>query len=540
MRYRRLSATAVMLFLLLGGSVPGQPVEFGDVPLVTLDLLTEGGSKSVSGTWRYSDVGIREINFWKAGSDGQPGNRSSRTYDIEPHAGPRDFDDSGWEVLSPPALRERRTGGKVSFAWYRFRLAVPKSIDGFDPDGMTLVLEISVDDYAEVWVDGELPRRLGQRGGSVISGWNATNRLVIGRNVHPGQVIQLALFAINGPISAAPTNYVFIRSARLEFHPGGWGPRAVVAHEVNVEVLRLDPDIDELIPKNPKLFKLAEGFEFTEGPVWVPGGRNGGGVLLFSDPNENRIYEYQPDGRLRVFLENSGYAGADVGLYRQPGSNGLALDSSNRLTVAEHGNRRVTRRELDGTLTVLADRYEGSRLNSPNDLAYHSDGTLYFTDPPFGLPGGVGQELPFSGVFRLVHGQLELLVDDLAGPNGIAFSPDERFLYVGNWDPTRKVVMRYPVLKHGSLGPGVVFFDMTDAPQEEAIDGIEVDERGNLFVSGPGGTWVLAPDGRHLGTIIGPRPAHNFSWGGVDGSDLYMTSRDALYRMPMHTRGIRR
>jgi gluconolactonase len=370
----------------------------------------------------------------------------------------------------------------------------------------------------------------------MVMGWNAPNRLVIGRNVMPGQEIQLAIFGINGPISQSPTNYIFMRYARLEFYPGGCSPAAVAPREVNVRVLRLDPSLDDIVPKNPKLFKLAEGFTFVEGPVWQDGS------LLFSDPNENRIYRYLADGRLFIFRRNSGYAAADIDRYRQPGSNGLTLDAKGHLTISEHGNRRITRLENDGSLTVLADRYSGKRLNSPNDLVFKSDGSLYFTDPPFGLPGmdeDPKKELEFSGIFRLKAGKLELLSRELKGPNGIAFSPDEQFLYVGNWDPEKKVVMRYPVLTDGALGNGEVFFDMTPGPHPEAIDGIKVDVKGNVYVSGPGGMWILSAAGKHLGTVIAPRPIHNFAWGGNDGKSLYLTATDKLYRMPLMVEGIR-
>src|SRR5947199_3417275 len=180
----------------------------------------------------------------------------------------------------------------------------------------------------------------------------------------------------------------------------GAPPVAITPSEVNVEVIRKDPAIDEIVGPNPKIFKLAEGFQFTEGPVWV----RDGGYLLFSDPNANTQYKYTRDGQLSVFRHPSGYSGADTAEYHQPGSNGLTLDREGRLTINEHGNRRVTRLERDGSLTVLADRYQGKRLNSPNDLVYRSDGALYFTDPPFGLPKAFDdarKELPLSGVFCL-------------------------------------------------------------------------------------------------------------------------------------------
>lgn len=184
------------------------------------------------------------------------------------------------------------------------------------------------------------------------------------------------------------------------------------------------------------------------------------GFLLFSDPNSNRIYKYTSDGSLSVFRENSGYAGADIAEYAQPGSDGLTLDREGRLTINEHGNRRVTRLEKNGELTVLADRDQGKRLNSPNDLVYRSDGTLFFTDPPFGLPkfyDDPRKELSHSGIYSLYKGKLQLLSTDLRGPNGIAFSPDGTYLYVGNWDEKKKVVMRYEVSADATCPTGRSF-----------------------------------------------------------------------------------
>lgn len=280
--------------------------------------------------------------------------------------------------------------------------------------------------------------------------------------------------------------------------------------------------------------KLAGGLLFTEGPVWVPPTGDAQGYLLFSDPNANTIYRWSRDGQVTVFRTKSGYTGTDVGEYRQAGSNGLALDGEGRLTINEHGNRRVTRLEKTGAVTVLTDRHEGRRLNSPNDLVYRSDGVLYFTDPPFGLPkyhDDPRRELPFSGVFALINGELKLVSTDLAGPNGLAFSPDERYLYVGNWDPKRKVVMRYDVRADGDLVNGRVFFDMTSAAGEDAIDGIKVDARGNVYVSGPGGLWIISAEGKHLGTVSGPEHPHNMAWGDDDGRTLYLTAQTGVYRL---------
>lgn len=536
---RALVLCSIVLTLVSAGvSVAQEKTTSGD-PAALIDLATLEGVRLVQGEWRYRDTEIVEVDFKAPGPDGQPTGRPIKTYEVSPRAGGADFDDSAWEVLDPTQLSGRRSTGRVCFNWYRIRVTIPTSIEGFDPTGSTVMFETSVDDYAEVWVDGELPRALGQSGGSVVHGWNAANRLIVGRRVHPGQKIQLAIFGMNGPISSPPTNFIWMRSAKLEFYPGGEAPVAVEPQEVNVDVVRLDPAIDAIVPANPKIFKLAEGFQFIEGPVWMPEG-----YLLFSDPNANVIYKYEPDdNRLSVFRDQSGYQGADIDEYTQPGSNGLALDREGRLTIDEHGNRRVTRIEKDGGLTVLADRYQGKRLNSPNDLVYKSDGALYFSDPPFGLPkfyDDPRKELAVSGIFRLdPKGQLQLVAQDLLGPNGLAFSPDEKYLYVGNWDLMKKVVMRYEVKPDGTLAPGEVFYDMTGAPGEEALDGLKVDRQGNLYVSGPGGLWILSAEGKHLGTIKSPRLAANFAWGDADGMTLYMTARGTLYRMRLNVPGIR-
>jgi gluconolactonase len=526
--------------------VLGLPAAFADpgtptgTALATIDLASKEGVSLVQGQWRYRDAKVIETDFKAAGPDKQPTGPTVRTYDIEPHAGVRDFDDSHWAAIDPTTLDARRGNGRLAFNWYRIRVTIPQKIGEVDPSGTTAVFETSVDDYAEVWVDGELARATGQSGGSVVKGWNAANRLVVGRNVKPGQQIELAVFGANGPLSNPPTNFIWLRYAKLEFYPGLREPYAVTPQEVNVEVVRLDPAIDRIVSPNPKLFKLAEGFQFTEGPLWVKDAQ--GGHLLFSDPNANTIYRYTAAGELSVFRSPSGYQGADIAEYKQPGSNGLTLDRQGRLTIDQHGNRRVVRLEADGRETVLADRYEGKRLNSPNDLVYKSDGALYFTDPPFGLPkfgDDPRKELPFSGVYRLKDGRVELVARDLAGPNGIAFSPDEKFLYVGNWDDNRKVVMRYPVRADDTVDPGEVFFDMTNAKGEDAIDGIKVDVEGNLYVSGPGGLWILSPQGRHLGTVIAPKHPHNLAWGDDDGKTLYLAAESGLYRMRLDIAGVR-
>jgi len=242
-------------------------------------------------------------------------------------------------------------------------------------------------------------------------------------------------------------------------------------------------------------------------------------------------------------MTKSGYRGMDIGEYGQPGSNGLTLDKG-RLTINQHGNRRMVRMEKNGQLTVLADCYEGKRLNSPNDLVYKSDGALYFTDPPFGLPKFLddpGKELPYSGVFRVAPDgkQVQVLTTDLKGPNGLAFSPDEKYFYVDDWDPEKKIIMRYEVKSDGTLSNGKVFFDMTSAEGEDALDGMKIDQKGNLYVSGPGGLWIISAEGKHLGTIVGPEHPHNFAWGDDDGKTLYLCAKTGLYRIRLNIPGIR-
>jgi len=500
-------------------------------PDATIDLRTREGAGIVKGQWRYSDARIAEVDFNGPGPDLKPSGRLVRTFDQALKAGAAGFDDSAWQAIDATALDVRRATGKLSFAWYRINITIPERVGAFSAAGSTAVFEIVVDDYAEVWVDGQLPRPLGQTGGSLIKGFNAPNRVVLTRDAKPGQKIQLAIFGANGPLSDPPSNFIWVRSAALDFY------RPSTAATTAARLVKMDPAIDAIVPADAQIEKLADGFLFTEGPVWVPEG-----YLLFSDPNANTIYRWSDDDGLSVFRTKSGYTGVDIGEYKQPGSNGLAVDPEGRLTINEHGNRRVARLEKNGVLTVLADRFEGKRLNSPNDLVYASDGSLYFTDPPFGLPkvfDDPRKETPFSGVYRWSNGTLQLVSRDLTGPNGLALSPDEKYLYVGNWDEKKKVVMRYEVHADGTPSKGMVFFDMTSAPGEDAIDGVKVDRLGNVYVSGPGGLWILSPQGKHLGTIDGPEHVHNFAWGAADGKTLYLTASSGLYRMRLNVPGTR-
>ena len=506
----------------------------------SVDLRTAEGAQSMGAQWRFHDVNIVPSSFPPPDAVGQPGSGPPQaTFDFEPHAGGPRFDYSSWQLIAPSELEVRRGHGKLSFAWYYLHLKIPPRLSGADPQTQSVCLAIRMDDYAEIWVDGELAHPFGGVGGSVVAGWNAVNRVLLARRAHVGQEINVAIFGMNGPISTSPTNYIFLREAKLELHAALPTPVAVASQEVNVQVERADPAIDAIVPRNPKLYKVAEGFEFTEGPVWS----RAGGYLLFSDPNHNTIYQYREDGSLRVFKDKSGYDAPDIAEYYQPGSNGLTFDRQGRLTIDEQGRHRVVRMETDGRETVLADSYQGKRLNSPNDLVVKSDGAVYFTDPPFGLPkffDDPRKQLPFSGVFRWKNGRLDLLTRDFTGPNGLAFTPDEKYFYLDNWDVAHKIIKLYPEERNGRLGKGEVFADLTElVPGEEALDGMKVDSKGNLFVSAGGDIWVFNASAKHLGTIKAPKGVHNFAWGGTDGKSLYLAASSSLYRMPLLVEGVR-
>jgi gluconolactonase len=511
----------------------------GARPEAIVDLKTEEGLALVKGQWRYRDARVVDVSHHSPGADLAPSGPPNRTQDIDVHAGAADFDDSTWERIAPAQLEERRSTGRLCFNWYRTSITIPEKIGSFDPSGATVVFETVIDDYAEVWVDGHLPLVLGQTGTHLIKGFNAPNRVVLTRNAKPGQKIQLAVFGINGPLSNPPGNFIWVRSATLDFHkPNHIGPGSLV----KTDIVRIDPALDQIIAPGTQFEKLAGGFLFTEGPVWVPATAAAPGYLLFSDPNANTIYRWSGEGQVSVFRAKSGYSGVDIGEYHQPGSNGLTLDKQGRLTINQHGHRRIIRVEPRGNITVLVDRYDGKRLNSPNDLVYRSDGALYFTDPPFGLPNVFDdsrKELAYSGVYCVKDGQVKLVSTDLEAPNGIALAPDEKRLYVNNWNEKRKVILRFDVNPDCTLSRGSLFYDMTHAPGDDALDGLKVDQQGNVYSTGPGGLWVISPEGKQLGLIKGPEDPHNMAWGDEDGKTLYVTALTGIYRIRLNIPGVR-
>jgi gluconolactonase len=304
-------------------------------------------------------------------------------------------------------------------------------------------------------------------------------------------------------------------------------------------IIRNDPALDKLVSPGTKIEKLHGGFRFIEGPVWM----RAGPFLLFSDLQNNAIMKWSPDGSVSVF-RNAIFSGSyPDGV--QIGSNGLTLDKQGRVVAAEHGNRRVSRIEKDGTITVLADHYQGKRLNSPNDLVCKSNGDVYFTDPP-GLyrtypegPDAPKRELDFAGVYRVsAPGTVELVTRDVPYPNGLAFSPDEKKLYIASSRP-EKFWMVYNVVADGSLSNGKKFFDATSIPGEGVPDGMKVDREGNIYATGPAGIMIFTPGAKLLGTIELPEIPANLNWGDADGKALYITARTSLYRIRMNVTGIR-
>lgn len=276
--------------------------------------------------------------------------------------------------------------------------------------------------------------------------------------------------------------------------------------------------MQSIIDRTAKLEKVARDFQFLEGPIWHPDG-----FLLFSDIPANTIYKFASNGKVEIFRRPSGKA------------NGNTLDKQNRLITAEHENRRVSRTEKDGKVIALADRYEGKKLNSPNDLVVKSDGSIYFTDPPYGI-NKEQEELGFYGVYRLAaDGKLTLLVKDLVLPNGIAFSPDEQKLYVNNSEAGYIAI--FDVKPDGTVTNQQGFAELKDASKSGVPDGLKVDVEGNVYSTGPGGVWIFSPDGKLLGKISVPETATNLAWGDRDYKTLYITGSKSLYRIRLKIAG---
>lgn len=309
------------------------------------------------------------------------------------------------------------------------------------------------------------------------------------------------------------------------------------AEPVPATIIGLDPRFDPLVPRDAKLEKIADGFTWVEGPVWHQEGR----YLLFSDIPSNSVYKWKPGEGVSLFVKNSGYSGTIPFTGKEPGSNGLTLDAQGSLVLCRHGDRQIGRLESNGTIVPLAEHYAGYRLNSPNDLVFKSNGDLYFTDPPFGLPRAFddSSKAPVQGVYRLSKdGTVTLLIHDLKAPNGIAFSPDEHILYVSDVDPKHAAWLAYDVRQDGTVTNGRVLLDATRWRKDPFFgpDGFKVDRYGNIFGARPDGLSVIAPDGTLLGTIETGQPMSNVAWG-EDGRTLFMTGGGAVYRLRLTTSG---
>jgi gluconolactonase len=314
-----------------------------------------------------------------------------------------------------------------------------------------------------------------------------------------------------------------------------------IAPAAGAKIERLDPAFDALVSRDAKVEQLAQGFDWTEGPVW----RKSGGYLLFSDIPKNTVYRWKEGEGLSIFLRPAGYNTGTTPPGRELGTNGLTFDAKGQLVVADHGNRGISRwNDSLFTRTVVVDRFEGKRFNSPNDLLWAPNGDLYFTDPSYGLRGlnaDPSKELPFNGVFRLsAGGQLSTVTRELTFPNGIGISPDARTLYVAVSDDKNPYIWAYALAADGSIGQGRIFYDGRARVQQGlrgGLDGLKVDAKGNIFATGPGGILVLSPAGKHLGTIYPGDLVANCAFGD-DGSTLYMTVNHQLMRVKTLTKGL--
>jgi len=334
----------------------------------------------------------------------------------------------------------------------------------------------------------------------------------------------------------------------------GVGP--VVAQKASDKpVVKLDPGLDALVSPDAKLELVKSGFGFTEGALWVQNGKSG--YLLFSDIPANVIYKWTPDGKVSIYLDHSGYTGRDIwrvgfiqtnGKDRNDplfeefpmiGSNGLALDRQGRLIIATWAGRSIDRIEKNGKRTVLADRYEGKRFNGTNDVIVKKDGSIYFTDGFGGLrlrEKDSRKELDFNGVYMLKNGKVTRVITDIPNTNGLAFSPDEKYLYAnGSRD---KFVKRYEVQPDGTFTNGIMFIDISKDPTPGITDGMRVDSKGNLYETAAGGIWIISPEGKHLGTILTPELAANVEFGDPDRKTLYIAARTSIYKIRVNTPGI--
>lgn len=314
--------------------------------------------------------------------------------------------------------------------------------------------------------------------------------------------------------------------------------KAPYAADAKTTIERLDPALDALLARDAVVEHLATGFNWSEGPIWDPKQ----GALLFSDVPENRVYRWKDGAGITVALEPSGFTGAAYN-GRERGSNGLSLDNQGRLTLSQHGDRRVARLAADGkSFETLADQFEGKRFSSPNDHCWDKAGNLFFTDPPYGLPSDVKQDTAFNGVYRLgANGKLTVITSEMSRPNGVALSPDEKTVYVASSDGKEPWINAYALNADGSVASSRRFFDATDliarTKRRGGFDGLRVDVHGNVWTTGPGGVLIISPEGKHLGSILTSRATANCAFGDADHQTLYITADEALLRVRTKVKG---
>jgi gluconolactonase len=303
------------------------------------------------------------------------------------------------------------------------------------------------------------------------------------------------------------------------------------APEFKGGIERLDPAFDKLIAPEAKVEVLATGFNWSEGPVWKDG------QILFSDVPENTVFGWKEgETRAATFLKPSGSLSGDG-----QGSNGLAVDAGGSLILCQHGERRIARLEKDGSFTSLADKFEGKRFNSPNDLVIAKSGAIFFTDPPYGLKKGTEPDAPYHGIYRLdKDGKVSLIIEDIRWPNGIALSPDEKTLYIAVSDRDNARLMAYDLQADGRVKNGRLFFHaqpLKSDSRKGGCDGMKVDVQGNIWTTGPGGVLIISPEGKHLGSILTGVPTGNCAWGGPENDTMYVTADMFLLRVKTLVKG---
>ena len=333
-----------------------------------------------------------------------------------------------------------------------------------------------------------------------------------------------------GLIAAAPLFFAACSQSTTESGTTTEAAATAPVPAVGAGLIRLDPALDALVAPGTQIMKLATGYKFLEGPLWH------GDELWFSDLSGDTLNALAADGTTRVLMTNSGGPAA-VGGGQYPGSNGSAIDQDGSVLIAQHGARRVARLDAQFTATPVIETFEGKKINSPNELVFHPDGSLWFTDPPFGLPQGPNDpalEQGFNGVYRWADGKLTAVIRDLPVPNGLAFSPDGKIAYISNSLP-QMFIQRYDVGANGQLSGGRRFVEFQQEgpePPADVPDGLRVDSAGNVWASGPGGIRIIQPDGKIIGQIRLPEPAANLTWGGPDLKTLYITASTSVYSLP--------